>query len=258
MKNANREKIILEQLALKKKLDVDEVTQLLEISPATVRRIFSSMEQEGKVIRVHGGITQASGKSPEYSFEQLMCAQKQEKEQIGECAVREIRDGDIVYLDCGTTVLSLCLKLVPLLRSGALKNIQVFTNSLANLEVLSLVTQVNLIGGNYRPNRKDFSGYLAETAVNQLWFSKCFLGTDGINISSGFYTTDFDIANLNRLVASKSNRVYVLCDSQKFQKTSLIAYADIAAVNTVITDHAVDAQSVAALHEAGVQVIVAE
>lgn len=238
MKAIEREKVLMERLTRQRKLDLDEAVGLLEVSESTVRRIFSKLEESGKAIRTHGGLTLISDNLAEYSFETLINSRHAEKMAIGACAAREIRSGDILYIDCGTTVLALCISLVTLIRENAISDIQIFTNSLANLEALSPTLRVNLIGGRYRPNRKDFAGYLSEMTLRELHFTKCFLGTDGITASNHFCATDFDTAALNQIVTQNADKVYVLCDSTKFGKASLVSYADASSVNVVITDGA--------------------
>ena len=255
MKKNEREKILIEKLHLNKKIELNEAVEMLNVSESTARRIFNELEENGKAIRTHGGIVPALGNNPEYSFELLMKSHFDEKMAIGELAAAEIQDGDIVYLDCGTTVLSLCFKIALLLREGYLKNTQFFSNSLANLEVLAPITQVNLIGGRYRPNRKDFSGYTAEIILRELHFTKAFLGTDGISPPICFNATDFDTARLNQLVIAGSERVYVLCDYSKFGKRSLISYANAEDVDAVISDGKIEEASVEMLEAAGIRMI---
>lgn len=235
-----REKLILEQLYLKTKLDLNEVMNILNISESTVRRIFSKLEKTGKVIRTHGGISLLGDSLNEYSFESLMQTKYEQKTKIGKAAVNDIVNGDIIYIDCGTTVLTLCISIKQKIKSGELKDLKIFTNSLANIEVLSSVTEICLIGGIYRPNRKDFAGYISENIIKQLHFNKCFLGVDGIVAPDSFTATDFNTARLNQLAISNSEKVFVLCDSSKFGKKSLVSFADASSIDKIITNDDID------------------
>jgi len=255
MKKYEREKIIMDALYIKKRLELEDAINLLKVSESTVRRILNNLEEAGKVVRTHGGVTLINNSSLDYSFDLLMETRSDEKFRIGEYASFEIADGDTIYLDCGTTVLSLCIKLSHLLKEGKLKNVLFFTNSLANLEVLSPYAQVNLIGGHYRPNRKDFAGYITELTLGKLYFKKCFCGVDGINVPSSFNATDFDTAKLNQIVTARSEKVYVLCDSSKFGKYSLISYAAAGDIDVIITDSEADEQITGIFETSGVQVV---
>ena len=65
----NREQELLARLSLVQKLSLAEAMELLRISESTARRIFSRLEQEGKVIRTHGGIQSVNHAMASYSFE---------------------------------------------------------------------------------------------------------------------------------------------------------------------------------------------
>lgn len=256
MNKMDREKLVLEQLQAKKRIEISEMSEFLGVSESTVRRLFNGLEQSGKAIRVHGGLSLAAGGGDEYSFKALIHRRRQEKLAIGKLAYSTVRDRDVLYLDGGTTTLAFCLVLVSEDEGGgAPRNIQIFTNSLANLEVLSPRFTVNLIGGIYRPYRKDFAGYSAEIVLRGLHFDKCFLGTDGVTVPNDFTTTDFDTARLNQIVSMNSNATYVLCDSSKFGRKSLIAYADASKVHAILTDTGVSPQVAEAFSARGVQVV---
>ena len=255
MKKSEQEKLVLEKLYLKRRLELNEVMELLNVSESTVRRIFNVLESTGKAIRTHGGISIINDTVSDYSFDLLVKAHPDIKIAIAELASAEIHDGDIIYLDCGTTILSLCLKIAQLLRDGNYKSTQFFTNSLANLEILSPLTQVNLIGGKYRPNRKDFAGYMSELVLKELHFTKSFLGADGIGIPASFKAMDFDTARLDQLVINRSDKVYVLADSSKFGKSSLVSYAGASDVDVVITDSLIDGKTAETLESEGIRVM---
>jgi len=224
---------------MRKKMDIFEAADLLKVSESTVRRIFARLDQDGKVIRTHGGVTLIEDSGNGYSFELLSLSHYNEKKAIGEKAYSLIKEGDVIYVDASTTVFTLCLSIAEELKSKPI-NVRIFTNSLPNLEALLHSVPVTLIGGDYRPNRKDFAGYISEITLSQLYFNKCFMGTDGYNKERGFTTTDFDTAKLNQIVANNSDNVIVLCDSSKFNTCSVITCIKSSQVNRVITDSGID------------------
>ena len=254
MKKREREEFIMDKLYARKKLEISEAIELIGASESTVRRIFNDLERTGKAIRTHGGITLVSGPS-EYSFESLIHENFKQKQLIGITACNEINDNDTIYLDCGTTVLALCIELAKQIQAGEKRNLQIFTNSLANMDVLSPVTAVNLIGGRYRPNRKDFAGYLSEKMLKEIHFFKCFLGADGVSAASGFTATDLDTASLNQIVIANSNLKYIVCDVSKFNKNSLVSYAPVLCVNTLITNSGADADLLSEMRRQGLRII---
>lgn len=255
MKN-NYEQELMNQLRMKGKLELAEVVEMLQISESTARRLFTRMEKEGKVIRVHGGI-QLPGKNPtEYSFERLVKNNLKEKEAIAHKACNLLEEGDIIFCDTGTTVLCFCMELLHRMEEIPM-NVRVYTNSLANFEILAPKVPITLIGGEYRSHRKDFAGYLAETALEKVHFTKCFLGTDGCDMKKFFTTTDFDTARLDEIAMANSNETIILCTADKFLNCAQVGYADFADVDRVITDGGISEKNKKTLQDFGMQVTIA-
>jgi len=241
-------------LIIRKKMDLRETMELFDTSESTARRMFIRLEKDGRALRTSGGIMLFVGSAMDYSFDAVARAQYQEKTAIGEAACSLVQDGDVIYCDAGTTLLCFCEALANRSKKKPL-NISVFTNSLANLEALSDLMTVILVGGMYRPHRKDFCGFIAETSLSRLHFTKCFLGADGSLVPKYFSTTDFDTARLNEIVIHNSEKTIVLADSFKFEKTSLVSYAPFNLVHTVVTDSGISVAAKNALIKSNIDVV---
>ena len=256
MKNSHEQEI-MNQLRLKGKLELAEVINRLQISESTARRLFARMEKNGNVIRVHGGI-QLPGRNPtEYSFERLVKNNLKEKEAIAVKACDLLEDEDVFFCDTGTTVLCFCVELLHRIERSPM-NLRVYTNSLANFEILAPKVPITLIGGEYRNHRKDFAGYLAEIALDKVHFTKCFLGTDGCDMKNSFTATDFDTARLAEIAISNSNETIILCTADKFSLCAQVGYAKYQDVNRVITDERISEKKLKELENSGIQVTIAK
>ena len=231
----DREQQLMARLSVVQKLSLSEAMELLNVSESTARRMFAKLEQEGVAIRTHGGVQSVGGAMTMYSFEYGARTNIERKTAIARRAVQYLEDGDVVFCDSGTTIQCLCAELVNRIRDDKLK-IKLYTNSLANLELLAPHMQVNLVGGEYRAYRKDFCGYLTEQALQGLRFTKSFVGADGCVGEGQFTTTDFDTARMNQIAMRNSEKTFMLADSSKFENSSHVAYASIENLHTVITD----------------------
>ena len=252
----NHETELLHRLQMKGRLDLAEVVEMFQISESTARRLFTRLEAEGSVLRIHGGI-QIPWKSPtEYSFETLVKTKVEEKNAIAEEACNLLEDGDVIFCDAGTTMLCFCMKLKQRLEQTPMK-LFAYTNSLANFEVLAAYVPITLIGGSYREYRKDFCGYLAELALKKVHFTKCFLGTDGCDMKSCFTTTDFDTARLDEIAIQNSSEAIIICDSGKFGSCAQVGYADFDVVDRVISDAGMSSGAQQLLKSRGIEVILA-
>ncbi len=230
--NAQR---ILNQLEIQPRLTTAEATELLDVSEATVRRLFTKMAGEGTVIRTFGGISLPQRSPPAYSYEALQRQNTAAKAEIAQKALALCRPGEVIYLDGGTTLAALAGALAEALEEGKLENIEVYTNSLVNLTLLSPHCPVSLIGGRWRERRRDFCGYLAEEAVRKLVFGACFLGADAVE-ERGFTATDFETARLNELVLAASQRRYILAGAEKLGGSSFVPFAPLSAPEGFLTN----------------------
>lgn len=254
-KYTQREENLLKYLNSKKRLDIKEVVELLHISEATARRLFSELEKEGKLIRTHGGITAIPEGKLDYSFVVSEQKNNAEKYRIGNKAVEFVEEGNVIFLDSGTTVLRLALALKEKFQTGSLKELTVVTNSVVNLEALGASFKLVCVGGDYREKRRDFAGYLAEKAVSNLRFNSCFIGSDGIHPAEGFMTSDVDSARLYEAVIERSDKCYILADADKFGQTSFLSFAPLSKATAIITDSRISGEITGIFKESNIIIV---
>jgi len=253
----DREQELMTRLSIVQKLSLAEAMELLNISESTARRMFAKLEREGFAIRTHGGVQCVNHAMTLYSFEYGARTNIAKKTSIAREACKFLEDGDVVFCDSGTTIQCLCAEMIYRLRQEKL-NIKVYTNSLANLELLSPYLSVNLVGGEYRANRKDFCGYLTEQALNGLYFTKSFVGADGCMQGRQFTTTDFETARMNEIAIRNSERTFMLVDSSKFSQSSHVAYVPVQTLYTIVTDTGINPETLAQLRRSDVRVLCVE
>ena len=214
------------------------------------------MDEEGCAIRTHGGLSARNHILTKYSFDTGIRTNIERKMAIARESVHLVEEGDVLFCDSGTTVQCFCMELASRIRTEGL-HIQLYTNSLANLEILSDVMQVVLVGGEYRPNRKDFCGYLANQAVSALFFDKAFLGADGCVEMKAFSTTDAETAGIDQIVVNNSDRAIILADSTKFSLTSHLIYMPVRNLYAIVTDSGITPSQLEQLKAQQVNVICA-
>lgn len=258
MKKTQREEDeLLALLEKNEKLTLHQAMSELGVSESTARRIFVRLEKSGCAIRSYGCLHYFPKDLKNYSYSVMESVFHKEKSAIGKTVAKLIENGDMIYLDSGTTLAQASYAIADRLKKGDLCDISVFTNSLANLEILQSVCSINLIGGYWRAERRDFAGYISEVSVNNLHFSKCLLGADGYSEGVGFTASDFDTARLNEIVISNSDNSYVLLDSTKFSRTSVVSYSKNKFVKNIVTDN-IPGSAASILNEAGTNIIIAK
>lgn len=238
------ENILLKELQLNGCVTLREAIEKFGISEATARRLFTRLESKGLGIRSHGKISLPDSSYNFYRYEASEELYVKEKKQIAEEAVKLLSNGDVLFLDSGTTVCLFSMALAETLRQKQLHNIKVFTNSYMIINILNDLAEVVLIGGTYRPNRKDFCGYMAEKSMKDCHFDKCFLGTDGYNAMAGFTTTDFESARICETAIERSDNSIILMDSHKYKKAAVICFTKGENISLVITDQNIPEEGV--------------
>ena len=134
---------------------VEELTQQLGVSSATIRRDLGELEKLGELRRVYGGAVSTGGRLDEPLFDDKTSVAAAEKRRIAEAALKYVKPNDTIYLDGGSTV----LELARLLKDRS--NITIVTNSLrAAVELAGRGPRLILVGGELRR--------LAQTTVGPL------------------------------------------------------------------------------------------
>ena len=229
---AQRRERIQEYLALHKIAPSSELSSLLGVSEATVRRDLEWLENEGILYRTHGGaiLSQHLQLEPEYT--QRAKRQVEEKHTIGRIAASLIEDGDIVFINSGTTT----TQLIRQIRSDL--DITVITNNLiATLEVGDVGYELILLGGEFQPKSNSVAGRFAIDNLNQIYADQAFIGVDGISIKQGFTVPSNGEAEIVRSMIERTNGpVSVVADHTKWDNVSNFEVAHIDQAQRIITD----------------------
>lgn len=247
-----RAEALLEMLRADGKIGVDAARRKLGVSEVTIRRLFTKLESEGKIIRTHGGALPIDATTYSYLKEQSRA--RKEKLLLGTAAAKAVESGDRIFLDSGTTLTLMAEALAARLRSGSLSDILVLTHSLGLHDILGSHAKMILAGGEYRPDRRDVCGSAAERTLSDYHVDKAFFGADGYHPEHGMMCVDEHSRRIIQAVMARSKKKYALADSDKFARTSLVAYAQAKEFDKVFSDEGLPKEIRAQLRSAGVEV----
>lgn len=226
-----RYKNILDYLAERDAATVSELAQATGTSESTIRRDLVALDKEGKLRKVYGGaaaINKTEGISEdEIKIREVMMPE--EKDMIAEYAVKLINNDDFVYIDSGTTT----SRLIDHIGNT---NATFVTNGIFHAQkLIAKGLKAYMLGGRIRAVTASVVG--SESIRNMLRynFTKAFMGTNGIDIISGFTTPDGDEAMLKEKAIEKSFAVFVLADHSKFRKVYPVTFAELGKC-CIITD----------------------
>ena len=164
---------ILETVNTKGTITVKEIMTRLDVSDMTARRYLKELADKDLLVRVHGGaekIRTGSILNNERSNIEKQSLQIAEKTRNQPFCRHLIDEGETIFIGPGTTLESFAREL-------PIDNIRVVTNSLPVFLILNerKLTDLILIGGNYRSITGAFVGTLTLQNLANLQFSKASL-----------------------------------------------------------------------------------
>lgn len=226
MKNEERLSKIKELLQHNDYLSVDNLAEMLNASPATIRRDLVKLESRDMITRLWGG---AQLKAPDYGEganfhdDNIMKFDRNlnHKIEIAKYAASLIRDNDTIYLDAGST----CYQVANFITA---QNILVVTNGISNLPVLaSKKIKTYVPHGYVNFSSANILGDDTGEKLKMMNFDKAFLGTTGFNDKAGYTTTDILDANIKKIVISRCDNVYICSDMCKYGIKKGFTFANI-------------------------------
>ncbi|NMB01908.1 MAG: DeoR/GlpR transcriptional regulator [Firmicutes bacterium] len=216
-----RRQHILAELEKKEIVYLQELCEKFQdTSEATIRRDLKLLEEEGFIDILRGGAAKLRTIAYEVPLKTKERLNTEEKERIARYAASLVEDGEIIYLDSGTTA----TKMVKYLAD---KKITVVTS---NTEIFPFLAECAFtclfLGGEVSTVLGSVYGPVTEEQLSNLFFDQAFLGANGYSVKSGINTPDVREARKKRLVMEHSKKTYVLMDSSKANKQTLCKALD--------------------------------
>lgn len=166
------------------------------------------------------------------------------KRRIAQACMAEVKDGDAIFLDSGTTMISLAEALRPepapltgAAAKGAPVNVNVLTNCLGVARVVAPLGTVRhtVLGGQYRAAGDCFVGALAVNALQQFTLNIAFIGVTGL-AEPGFTVSDVNEAQVKTAAMERARRVIVPMDHTKVGATDFVKVCDPDRIDVLVTD----------------------
>lgn len=224
-----RKQKILEELTLTGEVDIKKLATRLAVSEITARRDLNQLASDGLLYRTHGGAMKIDPLAKPLDFVNKATQNSSVKDSICRKAAEQIHDGDIIFMDCGSTVFRLCQFIKN-------KKIKVITNSLPVIyELQNCAVSLNIIGGEYDSKRQAVHGKVANDHIARYRAGKAFLGVDGISQNGLFANSELE-AEITSAYINQSAFTYILCDASKIGNETYLKFADINQVDAIITN----------------------
>jgi DeoR family fructose operon transcriptional repressor len=262
-----RQQLIVGLITASGRASVTDLAERFSITTETVRRDLAALEAAGSVRRVHGGAVSPDRFSTNEESILVRTDQRQpEKIRIAEAALALIpQDGTgSVLIDAGSTTESLAELLAARTAataaiSGPASELVVITHSLPIAARLSGEPGIalHLLGGKVRGLTQAAVGQSTVEAARRIRPDIAFIGTNGIHAAFGLSTPDPEEAAVKAAFVQSARRIVVLADASKLDAETLVQFASLKDLDTLITDTKPSPDLADALADAGVEVVVA-
>jgi|SaaInlStandDraft_1057018.scaffolds.fasta_scaffold22080_2 DeoR/GlpR family transcriptional regulator of sugar metabolism len=248
--NANLQQIC-QTLALEGRVNVVDLAQTLSVSEVSIRKYLTTLEQQGVLIRTHGGAVANASSSPNVqanlnnsptinttaeasSLSQPAIVDNDPcKQAIAATAAKLIAPFSRIVVDSGSTT----AHLLPYLQT--IEGLVVMTNSLPIATALTQKSNnatVLMSGGTWDPLSQSFQGQMSEKMIASYNFEMAFVGASGLDLAKGT-TTFHELTKLSQVMSDSSEHTIVLAQSDKLFKKMPNIELSWGKISTLVTDN---------------------
>jgi DeoR/GlpR family transcriptional regulator of sugar metabolism len=250
-----RRQSLIDTLRKQPGLRVPELARALDVSEGTVRNDLNALEEQGVLVRVHGGaVLNQQDQFQNNSFVRRYQQNAAAKLAIAREAAVLVNDGDSILLDASSTVYYLAKAL------SERRHLRVMTNGfeVAREMAQNSTNVVILIGGIVNNESSSVTGLLSERIIEELHIQKAFLSCSGFSLERGLTEVLLSEAQIKRKAIESSQQLFALVDSTKFGKEDLTSFARPEKINRLFTDQQLSSEWAERLKAVGVPFTICE
>lgn len=233
-----RQNRILEIVAERQAVSVDDLCGTLYSSGATIRRDLKILESSGLIRRTHGGAVFIGGGARDFPMMLRENENLDLKSRIAEKAFLLIKSGQTLFMDSSSTVCSLAQRIAA---TPHLRDLRVITNGLKTATILSKAegVRVYMTGGALRDNAMSLIGTNAQEFASRFHADWAFISCRGVSPDIGITDANEEEANIKQIYIRNAKRTVVLADSSKIGKQFFCKVASIGQVWDILSDIAI-------------------
>lgn len=249
MNELRRHDGILSLLEENQTINVSQIIERFNVSPATARRDISKLDELGKLRKVRNGAERIEAKKKKWTPLNINRTEHyEEKSLIAIQAAELCQPGDSVVINCGSTAFLLGQRLCG-------RDVQIVTNyfPLASYLINEDHDDVIIIGGQYNrlqniflnPSPNSLGGYAGN------WM---FTSGKGLT-EAGLYKADMLTAVAEQQMLEQIDKLVVVVDSSKVGQRTGMLFCPTQKIDILITGKNANPDVIKAIEDQGTQVI---
>lgn len=242
-----RQRAILQMLQEQGSVSITSLVEALGVSHMTVRRDIHRLEELGRVVSVPGGVSRPERLALDQSHTVKEGLQQAQKLAIARAAAEQVQPGNVVFLDAGTTTLSIAQYLAPM------PNMVFVTNDLSIALSLSERSSNELYFAGGALDRANLSsdGSLTARMIAQFNVDVAFMSTSSFDLRGTSVPTDAKLA-VKRAIKETAARTILVSDSSKYGRVASLQAVKLTDIDGIITDSGLADSAVEKIKELGI------
>ncbi|ULT56381.1 DeoR/GlpR family DNA-binding transcription regulator [Neobacillus drentensis] len=224
-----RIKKIHDYVIKQKSASLDDLVSVFDVSKNTIRRDIQTLVERGDLKKVYGGVSVIHKKLE--CIQDRKARNQNQKASIVEKASSYVDDGDVVFIDSGTTT----IEMIEYIKD---KSLTIFTNSIEFIIRALPFTNLTVIstGGLLDRKTDSFGSPLYIDLLSNYNIKKAFMASTGISLSNGVTNASPLESELKKAIVKRSSEVFLLVDHDKFDKYGLMTYCNLDEIDYLVTD----------------------
>ena len=240
MNRAERLSAVLDLLAEDGQVEVDQIVDRLDVSPATARRDLDALAQQQLLTRTRGG---AVAHSVAYDLPIRYKNQQNPDRQGGDrpggerAGAARRRDRPLRRHDA-TAIADALMSRADIMEPSPDPSLTVVTNAINIAMQLAMRPQIKTVvtGGVVHARSYELVGAYADAVLGSITLDLAFIGVNGIDPVVGPTSHDEREAAVNALMASRATHAVLVADASKIDKRAFAAIGHRRLFSTIITD----------------------
>lgn len=240
-------------IMLKGSVSMEELQRQFGVSANTVRRDVAELLRRDAVEKVYGGVCAKHIGQSLTPYEMRRLSGEEAKERIGRAAAGLVRDGDVIFIDSGTTT----LHLIDHIQDR--RDVTVITHNLGAIVRALPYENVNVVvlPGTLRRKTNSMTGSDSVKAMRKYNISAAFMAATGLS-AHGVTNSSAQEYDIKQAAVECSDKVYLLMDKRKFGVTGMMTFSGLDAFDAVVTEQAPEEEYRELLKENNVRLILAD
>ena len=231
MSSSSRRQEILTIITRRGYITVEELAEIMFVSLSTIRGDLTELEKEGSVRRSYGGVSIVDSQLALEPTQFRSRKSRTEKRYIARLASTLVSEGDSIFLDSGSTCLSLAQELADI------PDLMILTNGLMTIHALSRYQHltIDVPGGLYDITHACIGGQEAADYASRRHAKLAFVSCSGMTGYGFSVVYDKDIA-VKKVYGRNSEKTIMLMDSSKFGIDKYYKVYDYSDIDVLVCD----------------------